>query len=572
MPDPIDILENSLQKAGRDLALTEGFKPRGVIRRVGDGVAFVVGLENVGYEELLLFDSGAYGMAYDIRRDSVGAVLLSEPESVSAGEGVVSLARLPSIPVGPGTLGRILDPLGNPLDDGPSLNSDERLPLFRPAPEFIDRKSVDEPLLSGVTTIDSAIPIGRGQRELIIGDRNTGKSALCLDIVANQKPGDVVCVYVSIGQPMSRVLALRETLINARCYENTAIIAADASMAPGLQYLAPYAGASVAESFRNRGGHAVVVYDDLTKHADAYRELALLLERPPGREAFPGDIFYIHAELLERATALRKESGGGSVTALPIIETTESDISAYIPTNLISITDGQIYLDTVRFERNQRPAIDIGRSVSRIGSAAQPASIRAASRNLRILMSRFEALEALTRVGLDVDEATRATIRRGRLMRDSVEASPLRSALARRAGVDAHRRPRGLAQGCPAGGRQALGRGRSRNRPPRDSPYHQRPRRRQTSPRLARTTPPGGRARIGEGFVMKHGQDLKRRLHTLETLSEAVTAMKSLAAHHFRKSREGLPAAHAYREGIEEVIAAMDLRGRRAKSPPPRSS
>ncbi len=418
MADPIDILEDAIQKAGRDLALAEGFKPRGVIRRVGDGVAFVVGLEMVGYEELLLFDSGAYGMAYDIRRDSVGAVLLSEPESVSAGEGVVSLARLPSIPVGPGTLGRILDPLGNPLDDGPSLNSDERLPLFRPAPEFIDRKSVDEPLLSGVTIVDSAIPIGRGQRELIIGDRNTGKSALCLDIVANQKLGDVTSVYVSIGQPMSRVLALRETLIEARCYENTAIIAADASMAPGLQYLAPYAGASVAEAFRNQGGHAVVVYDDLTKHADAYRELALLLERPPGREAFPGDIFYIHAELLERATALRAESGGGSVTALPIIETTESDISAYIPTNLISITDGQIYLDTARFERNQRPAIDIGRSVSRIGSAAQPASIRAASRNLRILMSRFEALEALTRVGLDVDEATGATIRRGRLMRD----------------------------------------------------------------------------------------------------------------------------------------------------------
>ncbi len=418
MPDPIDILENSVQKAGRGLALSEGFKPRGVIRRVGDGVAFIVGLENVGYEELLLFDSGAYGMAYDIRQGSVGAVLLAGAERVGAGEGVVSLARLPSIPVGPGTLGRILDPLGNPLDDGPTLNSDERLPLFRPAPEFIDRKSVDEPLLSGVTIVDSAIPVGRGQRELIIGDRNTGKSALCLDIVANQKPGDVCCVYVSIGQPMSRVLALRETLIDAGCYDNTAIIAADASMAPGLQYLAPYAGASVAESFRNRGGHSLVVYDDLTKHADAYRELALLLERPPGREAFPGDIFYIHAELLERATALRAESGGGSVTALPIIETTESDISAYIPTNLISITDGQIYLDTTRFERNQRPAIDIGRSVSRIGSAAQPASIRAASRNLRILMSRFEALEALTRVGLDVDEATQATIGRGRLMRD----------------------------------------------------------------------------------------------------------------------------------------------------------
>lgn len=418
MPDPLDILEDSLRQRGRNLDLSEGFRPRGIIRRVGDGVAFVVGLENVGYEELLLFDSGAFGMAYDIRRDSIGAILLTGVDEVCAGEGVVSLGQLPTTPVGPGTLGRILDPLGNPLDDGPSLNSDERFPLFRPAPEFIDRKSVDEPLLSGITIVDSAIPIGRGQRELIIGDRNTGKSAVALDVVANQKPGDVACVYVSIGQPMSRVLALRETLIRAGCYENTAIIAADASMAPGLQYLAPYAGASVAESFRDQGSHAVVVYDDLTKHADAYRELALLLERPPGREAFPGDIFYIHAELLERATAMRPESGGGSVTALPIIETTESDISAYIPTNLISITDGQIYLDTGRFERNQRPAIDIGRSVSRIGSSAQPDSIRAASKNLRILMSRFEALESLTRVGLDVDEATRATLRRGQLMRE----------------------------------------------------------------------------------------------------------------------------------------------------------
>jgi len=418
MPKPVDDIEESLQAAGRELDLSGAFRPRGVVRRVGDGVVFIVGLENVGYEELLLFDSGAYGMASDIRENSVGGLVLTGAEQIRAGEGVIALRSLPLMPVGSETLGRILDPLGNPLDDGATLSTDVRMPLFRPAPEFIERKSVDQPLLTGVTIIDSAIPIGRGQRELIIGDRNTGKSALAIDVVANQKPGDVACVYVSIGQPMSRVLALRETLIAAKCFENTAIIAADSSMAPGLQYLAPYAGASVAEYFRMHGGHALVVYDDLTKHADAYRELALLLERPPGREAFPGDIFYIHAELLERATALREEYAGGSVTALPIIETTESDISGYIPTNLISITDGQIYLDTTRFERNQRPAIDIGRSVSRIGSAAQPESIRAASRNLRILMSRFEELENLSRVGLDIDEKTQATLRRGHLMRD----------------------------------------------------------------------------------------------------------------------------------------------------------
>ncbi|MBD3672327.1 MAG: F0F1 ATP synthase subunit alpha [Planctomycetaceae bacterium] len=418
MPNPVDKLEEILTSAGRDLDLSRSFQPRGIIRRVGDGVVFISGLEQVGYEELLLFDSGAYGMAYDIRENSVGSLILSGGVNLTAGEGVVALGQLPTIPVGEETLGRILDPLGNPLDDGPSLNTELRLPVFRTAPEIIERKSVDEPILTGVTMIDAAIPIGRGQRELIIGDRNTGKSALAIDIVSNQKQGDVACVYVSIGQPMSRVLALRETLIRAKCFENTAIIAADSSMSPGLQYLSAYAGASVAEYFRTAGRHALVVYDDLTKHADAYRELALLLERPPGREAFPGDIFSIHAELLERATALRKDAGGGSVTALPIIETTESDISAYIPTNLISITDGQIYLDTTRFERNQRPAIDIGRSVSRIGSAAQLKSIREASRNLRILMSRFEEVENLSRIGLDVDEKTMKTLRRGRLMRE----------------------------------------------------------------------------------------------------------------------------------------------------------
>lgn len=376
------------------------------------------GLNAVGYEELLEFDSGATGMAYDLAPEGVGVVLLSKADHVSEGEGVRGMNVLPSTCVGAETLGRILDPLGRPLDDGPPLRAGQRLQLFRPAPEFIDRHAVDLPLWTGVMVIDAAIPIGRGQRELIIGDRNVGKSALASDIVTAQNRGDVACVYVVIGQPISRVLALRETLSRQGCLENTAIIAADASMPPGMQYLAPYAGASVAEWFREQGQHALVIYDDLTKHADAYRELALLLNRPPGREAFPGDIFYIHAELLERATVRRAESGGGSVTALPIVETTDSDISGYIATNLISITDGQIYLDTMRFERNHRPAVDIGRSVSRIGSIAQPPVVRKSARNLRMLISRFESLEALTRVGLDVDSATQRTISRGRLMRE----------------------------------------------------------------------------------------------------------------------------------------------------------
>jgi F-type H+-transporting ATPase subunit alpha len=388
------------------------------VRRVGDGVAFVQGLKHVGFEELVAFDSGATGMAYDLNTEGTGVVLLTGANAVTAGDGVRGLKALPSILAGDQLLGRIVDPLGRPLDDGPAIRTGQRLPLFRPAPEFIERKSVELPLWTGIMTIDAAIPIGRGQRELIIGDRNVGKSALAVDVVAAQRAGDVACVYVVIGQPMSRVLALRDTLARQKCLENTAIVAADASMQAGMQYLAPYAGASVAEWFRDQGQHSLVIYDDLTKHADAYRELALLLHRPPGREAFPGDIFYIHAELLERATVRQDDHGGGSVTALPIVETTDSDISGYIPTNLISITDGQIYLDTVRFERNQRPAIDIGRSVSRIGSAAQPPVVRAVARNMRILISRFESLEALTRVGLDVDMSTQRTISRGRLLRE----------------------------------------------------------------------------------------------------------------------------------------------------------
>jgi F-type H+/Na+-transporting ATPase subunit alpha len=393
-------------------------RPRGVVERTGDGIALVAGLRDVAFEELVSFDCGALGMAYDLREESTGVVLLSGADDVRAGEGVVGLRRLPEVPVGPRVLGRVFDPLGHPLDEGGPLPAAQCLALFRPPPALVERKSVDEPLLTGVLVLDAAIPIGRGQRELVIGDRNVGKTALVLDAIAAQRPGDVACVYVMIGQAMSRVIALRETLAQTGRLDNTAIVAADASAPPGMQYLAPYAGASVAEWFRDQGGHALVAYDDLTKHADAYRELALLLDRPPGREAFPGDVFYIHAELLERAAARRREAGGGSVTAVPIVETTDGDIASYIPTNVISITDGQIYLDTGRFERNQRPAVDVGRSVSRIGGAAQPQAMRRAARNLRVLHARFEELETLTRVGLDVEPELAREIERGRRLRE----------------------------------------------------------------------------------------------------------------------------------------------------------
>ncbi len=296
--------ERDLTAAAAAMRLDDGLKPRGVVRRVGDGVAVVAGMDDVRYEELLAFDSGAFGIAFDLRADALGAVLLAGASQVREGDGVVGLQRLPELPVGPEALGRVLDPLGNPLDEGPPLSSARRLPLFRPAPKIIQRKSVEQTLWTGVMAVDAAIPIGRGQRELIIGDRNVGKTALAIDFVAAQRLGDVACVYVMIGQPMSRVRALRDTLERAGCLNNTTIIAAYASDSPGLQYLAPLAGATMAESFRDAGSHALVVYDDLTKHADAYRELALLLDRPPGREAYPGDIFYLHAELLERAAAL----------------------------------------------------------------------------------------------------------------------------------------------------------------------------------------------------------------------------------------------------------------------------
>ena len=426
MPDTIISWDDALATATAETDIAAGLRRRGVVHRVGDGVALVNGLDDVGSEELVRFDSGALGIAYDLREDETGIIVLTNAKDVGEGEGVVGLGRLPDIPVGPACLGRIVDPVGRPMDEGPPLSAVERLPLFRPAPEIHERKRVDATLQTGVMAIDGAIPIGRGQRELIIGDRNVGKTALALDIIAAQHKEDVACVYVVIGQPMARVLLLRDTLARAGCLENTAIIAADASAAPGMQYLAPYAGMSTAEWFRDQSGHALIIYDDLSKHADAYRELALLLERPPGREAYPGDIFYVHSELLERCAARRPDKGGGSVTAFPIVETTDGDIASYIPTNLISITDGQIYLDTARFDRNQRPAIDIGRSVSRIGSVAQPPAMRKAARNLRIQLARFESMESLTRVGLEMDVAMAANLRRGSCLREMLRQERLR--------------------------------------------------------------------------------------------------------------------------------------------------
>ena len=400
-----------------DLGLMGAMTPRGAVLRVGDGVALVSGLFEVGSEELVAFDGGALGIAYDLGESNTGIVLLSGAETVVAGQGALATGTPVSLLAGERLLGRVVDPLGRALD-GHAVVATERRALFPEAPGLGVRASVTRPLLTGVTAIDAAVPVGCGQRQLIVGDRNVGKTALAMDIVFAQRHREVICVYAVIGQPLSRVLAIRDALSARDSLHHVVLVSAQAADEPGMQYLAPYAAMSIAEHFRSQGRDVLVVFDDLTKHADAYREMALVLGRPPGREAYPGDIFYSHAELLERATAFSDSAGGGSITALPIIETTDGDISAYIPTNLISITDGQLYLDAARFERNQRPAVDVGKSVSRIGGAAQARAMRSASRNLRIELSRFESLEAVTRVGLDVDPQTQLALVRGRRLRE----------------------------------------------------------------------------------------------------------------------------------------------------------
>lgn len=399
------------------LELSRAFRPRGVVLSVGDGVSQVAGLPELGSEELVVFDSGAIGMAYDLLERHVGIVMLTGAERIRAGEGCHAAGMLPSITAGEELLGRLVDPLGTPLDGGARPVGAPR-PALREAPPLTARGPVCKPLITGILAVDAAIPIGCGQRQLLVGDRNVGKTALALDIVYAQRATGVVCIYVVIGQPLSRVLAIRAALRDRSAIDHVVLVSAEAADPPGMQYLAPYAGMALSESFAEQGRDVLVVFDDLTKHADAYRELTLLLGRPPGREAYPGDIFYVHAELLERATAFAKHLGGGSISALPIVETTDGDISAYIPTNLISITDGQLYLDAGRFERDQRPAIDVGKSVSRIGGAAQSPLMRAVSRNLRIDLARFETVEALSRVGLSLDPKTQDALQRGRLLRE----------------------------------------------------------------------------------------------------------------------------------------------------------
>jgi F-type H+/Na+-transporting ATPase subunit alpha len=392
-------------------------KDFGIVDSVTTGVAFVTGLSGVAYNELLLFEGGLSGIAFNIDKDKIGVVILGSSSAIEAGFEVSRTGRVMDIPVGSELIGRLIDPLGNVLDGGSPIFTDSRLPIERPSPPIMDRSAVTSPLMTGIKVIDALIPIGHGQRELILGDRQTGKTSIALDTIINQKDKDVICIYCSIGQRGSAVAKAIEALKSKNALSYTLVMIAEANEAPGLRYIAPYAATSISEWFMEKGKNVLIVYDDLTSHALAYRELSLLLKRPPGREAYPGDIFYIHSRLLERATQLNKELGGGSLTALPIIETTAENISDYIPTNLISITDGQIYLSPSLFDLGQLPAIDVGKSVSRVGGKAQYKAFQKIAGSLKLTYSQFEEMEIFSRFGTRLDDKNRKLIEHGKRIR-----------------------------------------------------------------------------------------------------------------------------------------------------------
>ncbi|MEO8339360.1 MAG: alternate F1F0 ATPase, F1 subunit alpha [Nitrospirota bacterium] len=401
----------------------EAFKPQltprevGIVTSVAVGIATVSGLPGVGYEELVRFPGGILGIAFNVDAEEIGVVLLGDFQDIHTGDEVERTGRVMDVAVGEGLLGRVIDPMGNALDGQGLVASDRRLPIERPAPPIMDRAPVDVPLQTGLKAVDALVPVARGQRELILGDRQTGKTAIAVDTILNQRGQNVICVYCAIGQRASAVAKVVANLRDKGAMEYTVVMVAEGNVAPGLVYITPYAATSIAEYFMEKGRDVLIVYDDLTHHARAYRELSLLLRRPPGREAFPGDIFYIHSRMLERATHLSKERGSGSLTALPVIETTAQDISAYIPTNLISITDGQIYLSPTLFELGVLPAIEVGKSVSRVGGAAQRPAYRAVAGDLKLAYSQFEELESFTKFGTHLDDATRKTIDHGERIR-----------------------------------------------------------------------------------------------------------------------------------------------------------
>jgi F-type H+-transporting ATPase subunit alpha len=404
-----DILKRAIKDYGRDIDVAE----TGTVLSVGDGIARVYGLDRVMSGELVEFPGGVSGMVLNLEEDNVGVALMGEGGHIREGDLVRRTERIVEVPVGEGLLGRVVDALGNPIDGKGPIESGESRRVELKAPGIVTRKSVHEPLMTGIKAIDAMTPIGRGQRELIIGDRQTGKTAIAIDTIINQKGADVFCIYVATGQKQSTVAQVVEKLQQYGAMEYTIVVAATASEPAPLQYLSPYSGCTMGEWFRDNGKHALIVYDDLSKQAVAYRQLSLLLRRPPGREAFPGDVFYCHSRLLERAAKLNENYGGGSLTALPIIETQAGDVSAYIPTNVISITDGQIYLETDLFNSGIRPAMNVGISVSRVGGAAQTKAIRAVAGQLKLNLAQYREMAAFAQFGSDLDKATQEQLANG---------------------------------------------------------------------------------------------------------------------------------------------------------------
>jgi F-type H+-transporting ATPase subunit alpha len=423
-----EIIRQQLSGIGRGVDVAEV----GTVTSVGDGIARVYGLDRVMAGELVEFPHGIAGLALNLEEDNVGCVLLGEASMIREGDQVKRTGRIMSVPVGPGMIGRVVNPLGVPIDGKGPITAAEYYPIERLAPGVIDRMPVKMPLQTGLKAIDAMIPIGRGQRELIIGDRQTGKTAVAVDAIINQKGKDVICVYVAIGQKKSTVAQIVKTLEEYGAMDYTIVVNASASDPAPLQYLAPYGGCAMGEYFLYNGKHALVIYDDLSKHAQSYREISLLLRRPPGREAYPGDVFYLHSRLLERAAKLSDAQGGGSLTALPIIETQAGDVSAYIPTNVISITDGQIFLETDLFHSGVRPAINVGISVSRVGGSAQIRAMRAVSGTLRLDLAQYRELAAFAQFGSDLDKVTQAQLNRGRRLVEILKQgqySPMRIGL-----------------------------------------------------------------------------------------------------------------------------------------------
>ncbi|AYK15943.1 MAG: alternate F1F0 ATPase, F1 subunit alpha [Methanosarcina flavescens] len=428
LKDILDRVFNEISEVRESSTPRLTLREVGTIKTVSTGIANVFSLPGVGFEELIKFPGDVYGIAFNVDEEEIGVVLLGEYYHLNAGDQVERTGRVMDVAVGEGLLGRVIDPLGRPLDGKGPVISSKRLPIERPSAAIMNRSPVSVPLQTGIKVIDALIPVGRGQRELILGDRQTGKTAIAIDTILNQRDYDVLCVYCAIGQRASAVARAVATLREKGAMDYTVVVVTEGNDPSGLTYIAPYAATSIAEYFMEAGRDVLIVYDDLTNHARAYRELSLLLRRPPGREAYPGDIFYIHSRLLERATHLFEKLGGGSLTALPIIETEAQNISAYIPTNLISITDGQIYLSPSLFELGVLPAVDVGKSVSRVGGKAQLAAYREVAGDLKLAYSQFEELEAFTRFGARLDENTRRIIEHGRRIRALLkqpESSPL---------------------------------------------------------------------------------------------------------------------------------------------------